>query len=139
MGRPISYDSYVAKYKAEAAKHEMYTSMYTKTQFLGAYKGMQNSLKERGMNVTNIASRLVQKQSYEISYNQARALAHAREALGMPKLKLSEIRALGKDAALDWKQVSAKYKEYKGMIEAGEGMGFLTAQAMVNNFIFGSK
>ena len=139
MGRPINYDSYVAKYRAEAAKHEMYSPMYTKAQFLGAYKGMQNSLKERGMNTTNIASRLVQKQSYEVSYNQARALAHAREALGMPKLKISQIRALGRDRALDWGQVKAKYREFKGMIDAGEGMGFLTAQAMINNFIFGSK
>lgn len=139
MGRPINYNSYVAKYRAEASKHEMYSPMYSKTQFEGMYKAMQNSLKERGMNTTNIAYRIVQKQSYEVSYNQARALAHAREALGMPKLKLSEIRALGRDRALDWGQVKAKYKEYKGMIDAGEGMGFLTAQAMINNFIFGSK
>lgn len=139
MGRPISYNTYVAKYRAESAKHEMYSPMMSEGQYTRMYKAMQLSLKEKSMNTTNIASRIVQKQSYEVSYNQARALAHAREALGMPKLKLSEIRALGRDAALDWNQVKVKYKEFKSMIDAGEGMGFLTAQAMINNFIFGSK
>ena len=143
-GRPISYEAYVAKYRAEEEKlklenRKMYAPMYTEAKFLGAYKGMQNSLKERGMNTTNIPARLVRKQTYEVSYNEARALAHAREVLGMPKLKLKEIIALGREAALDdWDQVKAKYKEFKGMIDAGEGMGFLTAQAMINHFIFGS-
>ena len=138
MGRPINYNSYVSKYRTEAAKHEMYSPMLSERQYMATYKAMQNSLKEQGMNTTNIAYRLVQKQSYEVSYNEARALAHAREALGMPKLKISEIRALGKEDALDWKQVKVRYKEYKSMIDAGEGMGFLTAQAMINRFIFGS-
>lgn len=137
-GRPISYEAYVAKYRAEEEKHEMYSPMYTEKQFLGAYKGLQNSLKERGMNTTNIPSRLVRKQAYELSYDQAREFARVREVLGMEKLKLSEVRALKRKDVLDWDLVKAKYNEYKGMINAGEGMGFLTAKAMVSHFIFGS-
>lgn len=117
MGRPISYDAYVRDYYAEAAKHEMWAPMFDQETFEAVYEGMANALRAKGLRVQNITRSMIQKQAYEMSFKQAKALQTARKNLGMDRVTLRQIRMMGKADAVDWAQVKARYQEYKDAVE----------------------
>ena len=133
MGRPISYDAYVREYTKEAAKHDMYAPMFDETTFEAVYEGMANSMRDQGLRVQNVTRTIVQKQSYELSYKQARAFKKARENLGMEGATIKSIRQMSKSEAVDWATVKNMYRDYKELV------GAVNAKELVAQVVFGSE
>ena len=135
MGRKISYEAYVREYKREEAKHEMYSPMFNKDTFEAVYEGMANSMREKGQRVQNITRNIIQRQSYQLSYKQAKAFKQAREALDMESKSIKEIRQMDKSDAIDWAAIKKAYHDYKEETASGA----LDAKRYISQVIFGSE